>query len=603
MNRRVLGWSLAILAIAIGPMLGRLAPSFLNPVRASTLSFGVIFAIGALSLNILMGYAGQISLGHGAFVGVGALGVGIITGKMGLAFVLGVPVAMLAGAAFAFVVGLPALRIRGLYLAISTVAFAEFMTRFLFPHPSISGGNTGINVPRPRAGSFEFIENADYLAIVMAAFFAVLWIDRNITRTRLGRAMFGIRENEEVAASFGVHVARTKLTAFVIAGALAGLAGALQGAQLGLAQSNVFDFDDSLLYVTMVVVGGMGSRVGVATAAIAFGVLPRMLTGLERWREFVGAALLVYTIARHPGGLAQAMKEARERKAAPPADDGDDALIVPDLPRIQIAREVPALPADAPVLAATDVSVRFGGLQALSGAGVTVRRGTIAGLIGPNGAGKTTLFNVISGFQSVESGRVEFMGRDVTRSPAHERAALGMGRTFQLIGLARNLTVRENFLLAQHPLASHGALASIARLPAVRRAEADLDERARAAIDALGFTRFMETPVRNLSGGQQRLVELGCALVTGPEMLLLDEPSAGLSPAATQSLTDRLRSLRDELGVTILLIEHHIPLVAEVCDEVTVLALGEPLVSGPTADVIGDPVVVAAYLGEEAAAV
>src|SRR5688500_12495089 len=178
---------------------------------------------------------------------------------------------------------------------------------------------------------------------------------------------------------------------------------------------------------------------------------------------------------------------------------------------------------------------------------------------------------------------------------------MGMGRTCQLIGLARNLSVTDNFLLAQHSLAGYGAGHALAASRKARRSEREMRERAKTATHALGLEGFADRPVRNLSGGQQRLVELGCALVTAPELLLLDEPSAGLSPAMTESLAERLREMRDELGLTILLIEHHIPLVAEVCDDVTVLNLGKPLVAGPTDDVVSDPRVVTAYLGEDVA--
>lgn len=593
-------WAIYAGLVVVPVALGRIAPSVMNNQRSFHLAMGLVLAIGAVSLNILMGYTGQISLGHGAFVGVGAFATGLITGRAGMAFAIAVPISALAGAAFAFIVGLPALRIRGLYLAISTIAFAEMMTRLVFPANAISGGNVGIQVPRPRAGTFEFTRNSDYLAIVIVIAIGVWILDRNLTTSRLGRSLFGIREDENVAASFGVDVARTKLTAFVLAGALAGTCGALHAPLLALAQSEAYTLQFSMTFVIIVVIGGLGSRLGVFISAMFYQVLPSLIGGLEKWQYAVGAALLVYTIARHPGGIAQAMRESAERRDRLDDEDDDDDVL-PSLPRVRVARPAHMLPDDLPVLAARDVAVRFGGLQAVDGAAITVRRGTIAGLIGPNGAGKTTFFNVLSGLQKPDAGRVEFLGRDVTTLPAHQRAALGMGRTFQLIGLARSLSVEENLLLAQHTLADYGPLESVLHTSRALTQERALRERAREAIASLGFERYRDTPVKNLSGGQQRLVEIGCALVTAPEILLLDEPSAGLSPAATESLAERLRELRDDLRMTILLIEHHIPLVADVCDEVTVMTLGRVLTTGPTADVIGDPAVVTAYLGEEVA--
>ncbi|MFA5890712.1 MAG: branched-chain amino acid ABC transporter ATP-binding protein/permease [Actinomycetota bacterium] len=594
--------ALVALALIVAPvLLGRVAPGVLNNERSTILALALVMAIGALSLNVLMGYTGQISLGHAAFMGVGAFATGLITGKAGLSFALGLAVSAIAGAAFAFLVGLPALRIRGLSLAISTIAFAEMMARLVFPARAISGGHVGLTVPRPRFGSFVVARNSDYLALVIALVIVVWIIDRNVTGTRLGRALHGIREDENVAASFGVDVPRFKLTAFVLAGTLAGVAGALHAPLLSLAQSEAYTLQLSLQFVIIVVVGGLGSRVGVMVAAIFFGVLPEVFGFLQAWQFAVGAGLLVYTLARHPGGIAQALRESAERKRRPDEEDDTDRGL-PDLPHVSVGRARPESPADGVLLRARDVSVRFGGLQALDGAEIAVRENSIAGLIGPNGAGKTTFFNVLSGFQPHERGRVEFLGRDVTALGPHRRAAMGVGRTFQLAGLARNLSVEENFLLAQHSLAGYGAIEAIVRSPRARREEAAMRRRAREALVALGFERYAERAVSTLSGGQQRLVELGCALVTGPSLLLLDEPSAGLSPAATESLAERLRTVRDEHGVTILLIEHHIPLVAAVCDEVTVFNLGTLLASGPTADVIGNPAVIAAYLGEDAAA-
>jgi len=589
---------IAIALILAAPLLSRIAPDILNKSRSTYVVQGLVFSMGAIALNLLMGYAGQVSLGHAAFVGVGAFTAGVIAGKAGLAFIYVVPIAIVVGAAFALLVGLPALRIRGLYLAITTLAFAEAMVRWGFP--KLSGGNVGLHVPPPRAGDFVFSEPADLAAIAMALFLLIWVVDRNIVRSRLGRSLFGIREDENVASSFGIDVSRTKLVAFMISGAVAAVAGTIQSELIVSAQADAYDLRASLTFVIIVVVGGLGSRMGVTIAALFFAILPKLVESLAIWQYAAGAALLVFTIARHPGGIAQALRESAERKRTPDVVEDEDPLLL-EIPRVTVQRPSIVLAAETPVLEARDISVRFGGLQALDHAGVVVRRGTIAGLIGPNGAGKTTLFNAISGFQAHDGGTVRFLGRDISRMAPHGRAAMGMGRTFQLIGLASNLTVTENFLLAQHTLADYGALRSIVLDPGARRAERVMRERAREAIEALGFARYADEPVRNLSGGQQRLVELGCALVTGPEVLLLDEPSAGLSPAATESLADRLRSMRDDLGLTILLIEHHIPLVAEVCDEITVLNLGKPLVSGAAHDVIADPAVVGAYLGEDVA--
>jgi branched-chain amino acid transport system ATP-binding protein len=304
----------------------------------------------------------------------------------------------------------------------------------------------------------------------------------------------------------------------------------------------------------------------------------------------------MYTVSRHPGGLAEAFRHARERRTKRMEQLSDEEPPMPALPRLETTPGVNGTAGDI-VLSASEVTVHFGGVAALTDAGVDVPRGKIVGLIGPNGAGKTTLFNAISGVITPEAGHVSLFGRDVTNLPAHARARLGLGRSFQLIGLAKDLSVTENLLLAQHQLAAYDPASALFRLPRASRVERELRERARSAIEALGFDRYADTPVQNLSHGQQRIVEIGCLLVTTPEILMLDEPSAGMAPALVENLADRLKEMRDELGKTILLIEHNVPLVLDVCDELWVLDAGAVIAHGDPKRVVGDRNVVDAYLG------
>jgi branched-chain amino acid transport system ATP-binding protein len=249
------------------------------------------------------------------------------------------------------------------------------------------------------------------------------------------------------------------------------------------------------------------------------------------------------------------------------------------------------------VLRVTDVDVRFGGLQAVDGASLRVDRGTIVGLMGPNGAGKTTLFNVVTGALTPDSGRVEFLGEDVSHLPAHQRAARGMGRTFQLIGLAKSQSVYENLLIAQHLAAPYGVLSAVTGIGSSRWYERDLRDRADEVIEGLGFQRYRNTQVGRLSHGQQRIVEIGCCLVTSPELVMLDEPSAGMSPAAAEDLAATLVDVRDVLHRTVLLIEHYLPLVLATADELYVMATGQVIADGEPTEVVARPEVVSAYLG------
>ena len=605
----ILGTLAALLILP--PILGRVAPVLFNDYYLGIASRAVITIIGALALNLLLGYAGQISLGHAAFIGIGAFTTGYLTWWWGFPFITGLVASAVLGGLMALLVGIPALRIRGLYLAVSTLGFGVVMEKMVFNIEGLTGGQGGTTVYRPKVLSFLFVLNADYFVLCLAILIGVWLLDRAVVASKVGRAFFAIREDEDVAASFGVDVARYKLLAFTMSGIIAGISGSLYGSLILIAQVQEFTFETlSILFLIIVVVGGLGSRVGVAVAATFFVMFSRLLPpSWAQWVPVIGAGLLVLTVARNPQGLAQGWVEARERKAAKAAragelEEDDLPSVLPSLPAISggLARNTSAAQAGQPVLAAKEIVVNFGGLRAVNGASLEVPAGKIVGLIGPNGAGKTTMFNVLSGFVKPDSGSVFYQGEDVTAVPAHGRAARGVGRTFQLIGLAKNLTVRENFLLAQHPLARYGTLPALFRFPSVGVTERELESRTTEAISALGFERFTDTPVRNLSHGQQRLVELGCAVVTSPDLLLLDEPSGGMSPAAAESLAERMIDLRDKLGRTVLLIEHHIPLVLAVCDEVYVLNLGEILAHGTTEEIVRNPDVVAAYFGDVAGA-
>ena len=594
--------------VALAPVLGRAAPGVLDPYRALVLCFGVVYVLAALPLNLLMGYAGQISLGHVAFLGIGAFTSGIIAGRLGMPFLLGVVIAAAVGALAALVIGLPALRIRGLYLALVTLGFGLAMSSMVFRLRAVTRGYAGLSVPRPQAGTFVFSRNVDLLAILLVML-AIVWVlDRNVMRTKVGRAFLALRQDEEVAAALGVDVARYKLYAFVLYGALSAVAGTALGHVTGFAQQETFTFDLSLLFVALVVVGGLGARGGVALAAFFFGAAPRYFSFLHGWDLVAAPLLVMIAIVRHPGGMAQSMHEVAElfkgkrrvRADAPAGDEQEQATVVGAslvLPRP--ARTV--VPLSRTPLEVLDVGVRFGGLTAVDGVSFSVEAGTITGLIGPNGAGKTTLFNAVSGFVRPTRGRILLAGRDVTREPAHRRAALGLGRTFQQIGLVKDITVGENLLLAQHRLAEYGALGALGYLPAVARGERELRARVREALAALDFERFADAPLAELSHGQQRIVELAAALLTAPGVLLLDEPSAGMSPAAAEALAERLIQVRDELGQTILLIEHHLPLVLATCSTVHVMDAGRLLSSGTPEEIRRDPAVVAAYLGERVA--
>jgi len=573
-------------------------PKLLEQHHYLNLDVGIAIAIAAVSLNLLLGYAGQISLGHAALLAAGAFASGIVTTRWHGPMVLGLLFAVVTTAALSLIVGLPALRLRGLYLAIVTLEFGLVMQYSVLRSSVFSGGSAGIALPRRVWGNRFFTDNAVYLVISLLLLLAVWFLDVNVVRTRIGRAFRTIRENESVAQAFGIAVTRYKLLAFVLSGAMAGLAGAMYGHAIGFVNNeSPFNFNQSLQLIIIVVVAGLGHRLAAILAGLVYWVFPSFISGLHQWAYIIGALALMDVVSRHPEGLAGMWEHRRRPKPTDGDDDDGELPALPQLPAPARAVQPESFAPGSTLLEVDGVSVRFGGLQAVDGVRLTVPAGNIVGLIGPNGAGKSTLFNAISGLVRTESGRIRFRGQEIQGLRCDQRARLGIARSFQQVGLAKDLSIRENFLLAQHQLASYSDGEALLMLPRASRDEETFRARADKAIAALGFDELADMPVRNLSGGQQRIVEIACLLVTAPDLVMLDEPSAGMAPAAAENLAARLRDLRDELGRTVLLIEHNVPLVLDTCDYVYVLDAGRLIAEGAPEDIASNPQVIDAYFG------
>jgi branched-chain amino acid transport system permease protein len=408
-----------------------------------------------------------------------------------------------------------------------------------------------------------------------------------------------IREDEDGAQSFGIDVTHYKLFAFVLSGAIAGLAGATYGHAIGLVNSDVFGLSLSLRIVLFVIIGGVARRWSVAFVAVLFSLSGQLPHLVQDYDLVLAGVIVLYNVIRLPQGFGGLIAERREhRKAKREVDDSEG--IEPAL-ALRLIRSLPdsteRVDGDE-LLSIKDVTVQFGGLVAVSEASLDVPAGQIVGVIGPNGAGKSTLFNAVSGFVPMSSGTIHLDGTAIHALPAYARARAGIGRTFQLGGLALDMSVRENLILAQHQAFSYS---DVQGLLFTRHVAAEEERFASVADDLIagsGFAHLADAPVRELSGGQQRLVEIAAVLATSPKVLLLDEPAAGLSPAASEALADALRVLRDEHGQTVVLVEHNVPLVLDVCDHVYVLNAGSVLAEGPPRTLRRKPEVLSAYLGE-----
>ncbi len=604
------------------------------------------FALIAISLVILTGWVGQISLGQGAFVGIGAFTAGLLSRRWGIPFPVSLPIVAVVGAAVAATLGIVALRVRGLYLAVATLIFAWIADAYLFSASwfvGAGGASTITNRPIGHPGSITLFDlsKPQVLYVVLAAMVAAAWFFAvNLRDSKTGRAFFAIRGSETAAASLGVDVIRYKLLAFALSGGLAAIAGNMIMVDLRALTPFNFQFTVSLFYLGVAVIGGISSLGGAVAASMLFAALSEVfftVDFLEGWLDVVTIGLLLTVLLGYPGGLGalgprivhaahtamdrffgSAQRFLRRRTGGRDAEPKKPQLVAvsggPATAAAHVALEGEAghakLSASAAAFAfpagrhdrvilleAEGIVVRFGGLLAVDDVSLSVREHEIVGLIGPNGAGKTTMFNAIAGLNDPTAGRIRLFGEDVTHLPVHRRAEMGIGRTFQLVQLFPQLTVFDNLLVATHVHNSTGVFAHLVlTMPAIR-AERAARERVRDVIRLLDLEALADRPVAGLPFGITRRVEIARALVTQSPLLMLDEPASGLDNTETDALMELLRYARADLGVTILLIEHDVRMVTGVSDHMYVLNQGRLLAEGTPSDIQRNPSVVAAYLG------
>jgi ABC-type branched-subunit amino acid transport system ATPase component/ABC-type branched-subunit amino acid transport system permease subunit len=558
----------------------------------STFIFGVI----SLSLVVVTGFAGQISLAQLTLAGVGGFMLSRLTTQWNVPFPVAPLLAAAAAMAVGVVIGLPALRIRGLSVAVVTLALAVAVEAIWFENSDINGGVSGAPVSGPKLFGLDLrgqvgthFARVEFgllcLFVLTVVALGVGWL----RTSRLGAAMLAVRANERSAAAAGVNVAVTKIVAFGIAAFIAGLGGTLLAYEQTSAAATTFSAILGLgLFATAYLAGITSVSGGVlagvlAAGGIVFLWLERVLS-LGEWYGAISGVGLVLTVILNPEGLVGPVHDLatrrRQRRAGAPSPE-----VAPVVPVAPATRHTP--PADAePVLAAHDISVRYGTVFAVAGVSIAVPPGTIVGLIGPNGAGKTTFIDAVTGFARA-NGTVELDGERIDQLRAHERVRAGLGRTFQGIELYDDLSVAENVLVGETASRSRhpGALTSTDVAP-------ELDD----VYELLGLTAVRERPVGELSQGYRQLASIARALAGRPRVVLLDEPAGGLDATESAWLGERVRTVRDS-GVSVLLVDHDMSLVLGVCDVVHVLDFGALIASGSPHEIQRNPTVTSAYLG------
>jgi branched-chain amino acid transport system permease protein len=537
------------------------------------------FAIAVFGLSVVLGLCGQINLAQAAFFGFGAYAVGIGTTDLHLSYWLclagGCVIALAAGA----FLGASTLRLGGHYLAMVTISFQQIVTLIMINAIWLTHGPDGVsNIGRPAL----FPTSQGYLGFCVAMLAIVGYLVWHLPDTRLGRAMRAVRDNELAAGVNGIDIFRTKVYAFALCAALGGLAGGLFAGGFAYVSPDQFSFAESIVFLTMSLLGGVASPIG---SAIGTGLLILIPEWLRFLKSIPGLYLAIYglfvilIIRFMPDGIwgfvSAGLGRLRGKTTTPPATA-----------TLQLK---PATVGGDIVLEVTGLAKYFGGLKAVDGVDIQVRRGGVHALIGPNGSGKTTTLNVLSGLYKATAGKIVLDGTDITNMPPHLRTAAGLGRTFQNIRLFRSMTALENVEIgAERPgntLIKQGG-------------DAALTERAMEALTFVGLGSRANELISSFSYGHQRLIEIARALAANPTLLLLDEPAAGLNSTEKLELHELLKRIAAQ-GLTILIIDHDMTLVSEAAQHITVLNFGRRIADGESMAVLRHPDVVSAYLGTE----
>ena len=540
-------------------------------------------AIAVIGLNVLLGLSGQMSLGQAGFYALGAYGSALVALKLAwpvpLAMLLGVAVAGLVGA----VVGVFALRTRGLYLATATMAVGFVIEILAQRWVDLTGGPMGLaEVPSLDLGLGGGIE---FLYLAGACLVAVQIGADYVNDSSIGRRLRAIRESEAFASAVGIAVPVWRAVTFAVCAALAGLSGALFAHHSGFVGSDAFTIRLSVSLLIAAVIGGLGTRIGPLLGTLVLMALAEFSAGVEKYSLMLNGGVLLFVLLMFPEGAAGLVRRLMGGSSEP--------IARPSVGTTERELELPGMPAGC-ALTVSGVSKSYAGVRAVSNVTIDVAPGSVHGLIGPNGAGKSTLINVISGQFACDSGRVRLAGEDVTSRDTPARARLGLARTFQNLQLIETLSAEENVQLGLAPGGS--AWTDFVDWWARRDFGGAEKSQSDAVMQFFHIGHLAGKKPSELSYGHRKLVELARAVAQRPRLMLLDEPIAGLNAQEAREVAAAVKRL-NAAGVTIVVVEHNMEFVMSICDHVSVLDHGELIMTGTPQEVQRDPRVIAAYLG------